>query len=66
MYYISQGISSTRWRLLSTGDAGCEFGGGVSCTGGGGKPAQYFLGYMVYTAFGSTKICTVTSAESDH
>ncbi len=31
-----------------TGDAGCEFGGGVSCTGNSGKPAQYFLGYMVY------------------
>jgi hypothetical protein len=30
-----------------TFDAGCEFGGGVSCTGGDG-PAQYFLGGMVY------------------
>ena len=28
-------------------DAGCEFGGGVSCTGGD-TPAQYFLGGMVY------------------
>ena len=28
-------------------DAGCEFGGGVSCTGGD-NPAQYFLGAMVY------------------
>ena len=32
-----------------TVDAGCERGGGVSCTGGpGGQPAQYFLGAMVY------------------
>jgi len=31
-----------------TGDAGCEFGGGVSCSGSSGRPAQYFLGYMVY------------------
>lgn len=30
-------------------DAGCEFGGGVSCTGGTpGSPAQYFLGFMAY------------------
>jgi hypothetical protein len=28
-------------------DAGCEFGGGVSCTGGD-TPAQYFIGGMVY------------------
>ena len=31
-----------------TGDLGCEFGGGVSCTGKGGNPKQAFLGYMVY------------------
>jgi hypothetical protein len=30
-------------------DAGCEFGGGVSCLGGDSKaPSQYFLGFMVY------------------
>ncbi|MBZ5587654.1 MAG: porin [Acidobacteriia bacterium] len=32
-----------------TVDAGCETGGGVRCTGGtAAKPAQYFLGWMVY------------------
>jgi hypothetical protein len=31
-----------------TGDLGCEFGGGVSCTGKGGNPKQAFLGYMLY------------------
>jgi hypothetical protein len=31
-----------------TGDLGCESGGGVSCTGKGGKPKQAFLGYMFY------------------
>ncbi len=32
-----------------TGDAGCEDGGGVSCSPGGKSgPAQYFLGFMVY------------------
>lgn len=32
-----------------TVDAGCESSGGVSCTGGSAaKPAQYFLGWMVY------------------
>jgi hypothetical protein len=32
-----------------TVDAGCESGGGVHCTGGTPtKPAQYFLGWMLY------------------
>ncbi len=32
-----------------TVDAGCESGGGVSCTGGSAaRPAQYFLGWMLY------------------
>src|SRR5262249_47221757 len=31
-------------------DAGCEYGGGVSCTGGS-DPAQYFLGFMAYNRF---------------
>jgi hypothetical protein len=32
-----------------TGDAGCEHGGGVSCTGNSAKgPKQSFLGYMIY------------------
>jgi len=30
-------------------DAGCESGGGVSCSGGTpGSPSQYFLGFMAY------------------
>src|SRR5215831_14343106 len=28
-----------------TFDAGCEYGGGVTCRGGQGGPAQYFLGW---------------------
>ncbi len=31
-----------------TVDAGCESGGGVSCTGTSRGPAQYFLGFMLY------------------
>jgi hypothetical protein len=32
-----------------TVDAGCEWGGGVSCHGGDSlRPSQYFLGFMVY------------------
>ena len=31
-----------------TGDAGCETGGGVSCTGNGKDPKQSFLGFMAY------------------
>jgi Putative beta-barrel porin-2, OmpL-like. bbp2 len=30
-------------------DAGCEFGGGVKCSGGNAQtPSQYFLGFMLY------------------
>jgi hypothetical protein len=30
-------------------DAGCEYGGGVSCSGGTpDRPSQYFLGFMAY------------------
>jgi len=32
-----------------TFDIGCEYGGGVTCTGGSvAKPSQYFLGWMLY------------------
>jgi hypothetical protein len=35
-----------------TVDVGCEWGGGVSCSGGSAAaPAQYFLGFMVYNRF---------------
>lgn len=33
-------------------DAGCEYGGGVGCSSSApGRPAQYFLGFMVYNRF---------------
>jgi hypothetical protein len=32
-------------------DAGCENGGGVTCTGGKKGPAQTFLGFMLYNRF---------------
>jgi len=31
-----------------TVDAGCESGGGVTCSGGAGGPVQQFLGFMLY------------------
>ena len=31
-----------------TADAGCEYGGGVTCHGGKGGPKQAFLGWMIY------------------
>src|SRR5579872_3664261 len=34
-----------------TGDAGCEYGGGVTCHGGSGGPKQAFLGFMAYNRF---------------
>jgi hypothetical protein len=38
--------------LTFTFDAGCEYGGGVSCHGGTPQsPSQYFLGFMAYNRF---------------
>jgi hypothetical protein len=42
----SDGISKMAFSF--TGDAGCEYGGGVTCTGGSGGPKQQFLGWMLY------------------
>jgi hypothetical protein len=41
------GLSKAAFTL--TFDAGCEYGGGVSCSGGSPvSPSQYFLGFMAY------------------
>jgi hypothetical protein len=41
-----------RHAFTFTFDAGCEYGGGVSCTGGSpDSPSQYFLGFMAYNRF---------------
>lgn len=37
----------TKMAFSLTGDLGCEYGGGVSCTGKG-APKQAFLGWMLY------------------
>ncbi len=42
----SRGLSKMAFSL--TGDAGCEYGGGVTCHGGKGGPKQAFLGWMAY------------------
>jgi hypothetical protein len=42
----SSGISKMAFSI--TGDAGCEYGAGVSCHGGKGGPKQSFLGWMAY------------------
>lgn len=47
-YYDHPGRSLDRMAFSLTADAGCERGGGVTCAGGAGGPAQYFLGAMVY------------------
>jgi hypothetical protein len=51
----SSGISKMAFSL--TGDAGCEYGAGVSCHGGAGGPKQAFLGFMIYNRiwFGKDK-----------
>jgi len=47
-YYDDPGRTLDKAAFSVTVDAGCEYGGGVSCSGAPGKPAQYFLGFMVY------------------
>ncbi len=45
-YYDNGGIKAAASLTL---DAGCEWGGGVSCSGGtDAAPSQYFLGFMAY------------------
>jgi len=47
-YYDDRARTLDKAAFSLTIDAGCEYGGGVSCTGAPGKPAQYFLGGMLY------------------
>jgi hypothetical protein len=42
----STGVSKMAFSF--TADAGCEYGGGVTCKGGAGGPKQQFLGWMLY------------------
>ncbi|HXI34315.1 MAG TPA: hypothetical protein VNH63_09560, partial [Gemmatimonadales bacterium] len=47
--YRDRPTASLRRAAFSlTVDAGCESGDGVTCSGGPGGPAQYFLGFMLY------------------
>jgi hypothetical protein len=50
-YYDKPDSAITKAAFSFTFDAGCESGGGVSCSGGGtdpSAPSQYFLGFMAY------------------
>lgn len=50
-YYDNKERSLDKAAFTFTLDAGCEYGGGVSCSGAPGRPAQYFLGFMAYNRF---------------
>jgi len=48
-YYDAPDNSITKAAFTFTFDAGCEYGGGVSCSGGSvDAPSQFFLGFMAY------------------
>jgi hypothetical protein len=51
--YLDQPASFlTKGAFSLTVDAGCEFGGGVSCVGGDASaPSQFFVGFMFYNRF---------------
>jgi len=51
-YYDHPDALFDKAAMTFTFDAGCEFGGGVSCSGGtDAAPSQYFLGFMTYQRF---------------
>jgi hypothetical protein len=50
-YYDRPNKTLDKMAFSFTGDLGCEYGGGVSCTGKSGKPKQAFLGWMAYNRF---------------
>jgi hypothetical protein len=50
-YYDNPERTFDKSAFTLTIDAGCEYGGGVSCSGAPGRPAQYFLGFMAYNRF---------------
>jgi hypothetical protein len=51
-YLDSPGDFVSKGAATLTVDVGCEYGGGVSCTGGSAtSPAQYFAGFMLYNRF---------------
>jgi len=50
-YYDNKDKTLDKAAFTFTVDAGCEYGGGVSCSGKAGAPAQYFLGFMAYNRF---------------
>jgi len=47
-YYDRPDRGLDKAAMTFTVDAGCETGGGVSCSGNSSNPAQYFLGFMAY------------------
>ncbi len=48
-YYDKPDTIVSKAAFTFTLDAGCEFGGGVSCSkGSAASPSQYFLGFMAY------------------
>ena len=51
-YYDRPGAFLDKAAASLTIDVGCEYGGGVRCSGGTPEtPSQYFLGFMVYNRF---------------
>jgi len=51
-YYDRPNKTLDKMAFSLTGDAGCEYGGGVSCHGNGSSgPKQSFIGYMIYNRF---------------
>ena len=48
-YHDQRDAALSKAAFTFTVDAGCEFGGGVSCSGGtAAEPSQFFVGFMAY------------------
>jgi hypothetical protein len=51
-YHQPDNSGISQMAMSFTADFGCEFGGGVVCTGGNADtPSQYFAGWMLYNHF---------------
>jgi hypothetical protein len=47
-YHKPESFGVSKMAFSLTGDAGCEYGGGIQCTGAPSKNKESFLGWMLY------------------
>jgi hypothetical protein len=51
LYNNPSSLGLSKWAFSLTGDAGCQYGGGIQCTGAPRKNKDSFLGWMLYDRY---------------